>query len=273
MLGAILGGAISAASSLFGAKTAQKNAEKQSAQEYARQKEFAQSGVQWKVEDAKKAGIAPLAALGGSTLSYSPQSIGNFDSGIGNAGQDISRAVQAAASPGQRTDAYTRTAQAIELERGTLQNQLLRSQIAKLNQPGHGPGIAVDSEGYTIPGQPNSGIPGVLVGPSKTTTVTPHVPYEQAGTVPDVHYAQTADGGYAPIPSAAVKQQIEDQMLPEFGWAMRNMVFPSISSTGHPPTHIPRPWSKEWYYDVGNQNYKLRTRASNQRYRDYFTRK
>lgn len=255
MLGAILPGIIGAAASIFGAKKAEKSAQRQSQQEYERQKEFAQSGVQWKVQDAKKAGIAPLAALGGSTLSYSPQSIGVSDSGISAAGQDISRAVQAAASPGQRSDAYTRTAQALELERGGLQNQLLRSQIAKLNQPGHGPGIGLDSEGYTLPGQPNSGIPGVVVGPSKTTTVTPHVPYEQAGSVPDVHYSRTNDGGWAPIPSSAVKQQIEDQMLPEMGWAMRNMVKPSISTAYSPPTHVPLKPGHKWHYSVFNQAY------------------
>lgn len=264
----MLGPIIAAGASLLGGYLQNKQADKQSAQ----QKEFAQSGIQWKVEDAKKAGIAPLAALGANTISYTPQAVG--DSGVGAAGQDISRAIDATRSPGQRSDAYTRTAQMLELERGGLQNDLLRSQIAKLNQPGHGNGLPVDSEGYTLAGQPNSGIPGVLVQPSKTTTVTPGIPYEQAGTVPDVHFSRTATGGYAPIPSAAIKQQIEDQMLPEFGWAMRNMVRPSLTAGGaSPPTHVKIPWNHEWYYDAFNQEYKHRRRGSNQRYMDHFVKK
>jgi len=170
MLGALIGAGTSILGGILGNKAKDK--------EYAHQKEFAQSGIQWKVEDAKKAGIAPLAALGANTISYAPQAIGGSgDYGVGAAGQDISRAIDAGRTPGQRVDAYTRTVQALELERGSLQNELLRSQIAKLNQPGHGPGIGVDAEGYTLPGQPNSGIPGVVVQPSKTTVVTPHVPY------------------------------------------------------------------------------------------------
>ena len=38
----------------------------------ALQREFAQSGIQWKVADAKKAGLHPLAALGAQTASASP---------------------------------------------------------------------------------------------------------------------------------------------------------------------------------------------------------
>ena len=40
-------------------------------QEYQNQKEFAQHGLRWKVEDAKQAGINPLVALGASTHSPS----------------------------------------------------------------------------------------------------------------------------------------------------------------------------------------------------------
>lgn len=255
----MLGGLIGAGASLLGGILGNKSAKKADEANYQRQKEFAKNGISWKVEDAKRAGIAPLAALGSNLISYSPQSIGGGgDYGISAAGQDISRAIDAGRSPGQRVDAYTRTAQALELERGSLQNDLLRSQIAKLNQPGHTNGIAVDDEGYTIAGQPNSGIPGVQVQPSKTTVVTPHVPHEQRGTVPDLMWAQTSSGGYAPVPSAPVKNLIEDQLLPEFGWAMRNMVKPTISNQYSPPTHVPLKPGYEWYYDVWNQEYNQR---------------
>lgn len=36
------------------------------------QKEFAKHGIQWKVEDAKNAGLHPLVALGANTLGYQP---------------------------------------------------------------------------------------------------------------------------------------------------------------------------------------------------------
>lgn len=39
------------------------------------QKEFAQNSIQWRVDDAKKAGIHPLYALGAQGASYTPQSL------------------------------------------------------------------------------------------------------------------------------------------------------------------------------------------------------
>lgn len=269
MLAAIASGLIGAASSIFGAKKAEQNQQKQSAQEYERQKEFAQSGIQWKVKDARKAGIAPLAALGGSTLSYSPQSIGASDSGIGAAGQDISRAIHATTTAPGRADAYTRTAQALELERGSLQNDLLRAQLVKLNQPGTGPGIAVDSDNHLIPGQPNSGMAEVNLKPSASTMVTPGVPSTQAGTIPDVHYAQTTGGGYYPVPGTLVKQAIEDMTVPEALWSLRNILTPMVSKKMSPPPHVPRHWRDEWYFDPV-EGYKTRRRASNARYDQYF---
>lgn len=69
---------------------------------YEQQKEFAQHGIRWKVEDAKAAGLHPLHAIGASTASYSPsmaiadvQPTSAASAGIGgflaNSGQQNSR--------------------------------------------------------------------------------------------------------------------------------------------------------------------------------------
>lgn len=50
------------------------------------QKEFAQNGIQWKVEDAKKAGLHPLYAIGASTATYTP--VSQDSSAMGNAVAD-----------------------------------------------------------------------------------------------------------------------------------------------------------------------------------------
>lgn len=49
-------------------------------QNLASAREFAQNSIQWKVEDAKKAGIHPLAALG-TQSAYAPSSYAGGDSG------------------------------------------------------------------------------------------------------------------------------------------------------------------------------------------------
>lgn len=120
----------------------------------ALQREFAQNGIRWKVEDAKAAGLHPLAALGAQTLSFSPISVGaqyQADNSMGqafsNIGQDISRAIHATRTAEERNAeleaAKARQAQldAINVERHQadlahmeLQNALLYSQIRRLNQ-------------------------------------------------------------------------------------------------------------------------------------------
>ena len=49
---------------------------------YAHQKEFAQNGIRWKVEDAKAAGIHPLFALGAQGATFSPISVGELSTPI-----------------------------------------------------------------------------------------------------------------------------------------------------------------------------------------------
>lgn len=53
------------------AREARKHTTEQSAIDRAMQREFAQHGVSWKAEDARRAGLDPLAAMGSTTL-YSP---------------------------------------------------------------------------------------------------------------------------------------------------------------------------------------------------------
>lgn len=106
------------------------------------QREFAQQGIRWKVADALAAGIHPLAALGAQTTSFSPVSVGDVSGGLGAAGQDIGRAVKAMVTSEERDDAVAhKKAQQLALEKGSLENELLRSQIRRLNAPGTGPGM------------------------------------------------------------------------------------------------------------------------------------
>lgn len=104
------------------------------------QREFAQQGVRWKVEDAKAAGLHPLAALGANTSSFSPITVGSdtvkaptLD--MGSMGQDIGRAVNAATTSEEKADAYTAKLKTLQLERGELENSLLKTQIMRANQP------------------------------------------------------------------------------------------------------------------------------------------
>lgn len=125
----------------------------------ALQREFAQQGIRWKVEDAKAAGVHPAYALGAQTTSFSPISIGSTSmessartgvaSAMSDMGQDVGRAIRATASPADRI--YDATLKSLQLQRAGLENDLLRTQIAsqvrRTSGPAVGPALPVPEAG------------------------------------------------------------------------------------------------------------------------------
>lgn len=187
MLGEILGAVGSIAGGILGNKAAKKanqQAQANRQEDIALQREFAQNSIQWKANDAKAAGISKLAALGAPTTSYSPVSTGSTSSDysfLGNAGQNIGRAMAAGAGPGGGSAAVNRAVQAIQMEGLQLDNDLKRTQIASIQknftQPGTPPPYTID--GPTLKLQTNRDIsdaqtpfsvPGA--GPDQTLTRT-----------------------------------------------------------------------------------------------------
>lgn len=103
------GKAIDIAGGFFGAKQASKGAEegariaaesadRQTAANTALQREFAQMGVRWKVEDAKAAGLHPLFAMGGSGAAFAPNPVVVNDGGKAEAGRAMGTAISRAGS-------------------------------------------------------------------------------------------------------------------------------------------------------------------------------
>lgn len=105
---------------------------------YAMQKEFAQNSIRWKIEDARQAGISPLAALGASGYSASPSYVGSTSQPRSElfpslAGQGILRAIDATQTAHERIETEKRLMESpqyrLSLEHGSLENDLLREQI------------------------------------------------------------------------------------------------------------------------------------------------
>lgn len=104
----LIGSVLGAVGSAFGLKrerdqrlSAQATADAYRDQDYGRQKEFAQNAIQWRVADAKAAGLHPLFALGGSGAAYSPASTPVFTGsgqGWGQMGQSLGRVGQEVAN-------------------------------------------------------------------------------------------------------------------------------------------------------------------------------
>lgn len=157
------GSLISAGASLAGGllnRSAAQDAQQQTRENLDRQmqmqKDFAKSGIRWRVEDARKAGIHPLYALGANTPQYTPSSA-TFaaDNSLGNsfaaAGQDIGRAINSTRTGAERESAFTRSMQNLQLQNAGLDLEIKKATLASAvqrniaNRTPPGPGIASDS--------------------------------------------------------------------------------------------------------------------------------
>lgn len=264
MIDPIIGGALITAGSSFlgGMMNSQSTAKTnrlqmiQAQQQMEAQREFAQHGIRWKVADAKAAGIHPLAALGAQTQSYSPVSVGlTPDHSMGNAvssmGQDIGRAISATRTEKEKTDAYTKTVQDLSLQKMGLENELLASQIAKINQAGTPPpfpGGTVSAAGRIAQGSPL-----IKEKPMERTATKTASPHQEPGPIPGLGWERTPKG-YAPLMSNDVKERLEEDWPGMLAWNARNRIGPWFSNwAGRPvPQHaVPfaAPNGKEWFYN------------------------
>lgn len=115
------------------------------------QQEFAKHGIQWRVEDAKAAGVHPVWALSGGGAAFSPvAAVGGQgkSSRFDIQGQDVSRAAQSTMSPEQRLLFE------IELETKKLQRSIAEKELANMG------GTRGGNQSQVGPGLPSTSIPG-----------------------------------------------------------------------------------------------------------------
>lgn len=153
-----LGPALAAGASLLGTFLGNRQREEGQSKEMAAQKEFAQHGLRWRVEDAKAAGIHPVYALGFNGPTYSPVGLGQNDTaaGFSDAGQSIGRAIDATRTEQERQSVRAQMTERLGVERMQLENDLLRAQIASYSRsapafPVAGPsGQFIDGQGNVV---------------------------------------------------------------------------------------------------------------------------
>lgn len=219
--GSIIGGVGGIASSILGGNS-QKKANEQNLQlareQIAYQKELAKNQIQWRVDDAKAAGLHPLAALGVSPMSYSPVSgsaVGADYSGVGQSlqqmGQDIDRARMAGLDREERKKALALqdTQTALALKNQELNNQILEQELisrkVKLFQqltPGMASLYGLDRRRYAIPGQDDAVMPR-----AEGTVATGDKRFQ---------FMQQPNGTYSLEPGNDWAQAYEDKLLLEW---------------------------------------------------------
>ena len=272
--GSAIGGAIGGALGLIGAGQSQASAERLNQLNYEHQKEFAQNGIRWKVADAKAAGLHPLAALGASTASYSPSAvIGDSPdySFLKDMGQGIDRAMDAKATRQERAEREQKENALFneELKGKQLQNQETQTRIEQMKwdmamdaarnaersvrtQQQVPPMPSLAPDGSLMPGQENATSPGGIESkPAEIVVNEPGRRGQERGSITELGFSRTNDGGYVPVMSNDAKQRYEEDIFGEIGWNLRNRLPGLIDRQDVAP---PRSWLSDpdssWEFDL-----------------------
>lgn len=253
LVGGIAGGILGSAEGDNGARDRQLQQELFAEKQFKFQEELAHNGVRYRVEDAKRAMIHPAAALGMQPFNPSPVSL-NFgeshqpdNSWMAQAGHNMTRAAAATMTASEREQ---NTALAsLAMERAGLENDLLRARIRKEQI---GPPMVDPSD----PGVRTFGTSDARIVEKPLERIAGFVGRGQAeaGVVTDYGYSKT-DSGYAIVPSKDWKDRGEDQLAPEFGWAMRNVVRNTYSPKPPPDSFLPD-GAIGWRFNVYMQEFQ-----------------
>lgn len=264
ILGSVAGSILGAGASLIGSKRQADAIGDAADLNAATQKEFAQQGIRWRVEDAKAAGLHPLAALGAQILPFTPSYVGDTSSGAGIAdagrqlGQGIDRAIAATKTKEERI--LKDTMSGLQLERMRLENDLLKAQITRVGMPSNPP---FPGTATTMPGQGDAYVAEL---PLERIRSRAGAAFAEPDAVSDVGYVRTPGGGLAKVPSMDAKQRMEDMFIPEVEWFIRNRLNPFAADAN--PQHIKPPKGYNgWKWSFSKQEYVPVNRTRGRDYR------
>lgn len=189
------------------------------------QREFAQNGIQWRVADAKAAGIHPLYALGGGGASFSPvQSVGGLD--LTGMGQDLGRAFLQGQTQDQRNDAlgdfikrqeaaqedrdFTRASRRLELEErnARIAGQVINNENAAMQQMAERQRLFRLNQ-QVGPALPSSLDDQVKVKPSEVTSRSRFDAGSTAGSHAASDRVEIAPGEFVRLPTTDQGERLE----------------------------------------------------------------
>lgn len=221
----------------------------------AMQKEFAQNGLRWRVEDAKAAGLHPLAAIGAGGASYTPTILAgtgepspgrssnrDVGSSLAAMGQGLGRAISATQTKEERIlTAFEIKRQEQQIQQGDLMNQKLMLDIAQMANPGpafpnvtNRYGEMVTSQGNIPSGLTQPGIGSVYKMPEVNTQERGN-PGTESGTAHPYSRFTNTGSGLIPIPNKDLGYEDEFLAPGMSEHLMRTRLFPIIGgNTGQP---------------------------------------
>jgi len=226
-IGSVLGGGIGKA---IEQQHAEDRQDRLRASEIAHQERFAKNALKWKVQDAKEAGIHPLAALGASTVSPSPTLVGGSGGGLSTEGlgQDISRAISAGMNKHQK--------------------KLLDLQVGSANADFEMKKLELIEKRRQVLGSPND--PGVQ---RQDVRVNKGVGHIERGKHPIYTHIDAGQGVLRAVPSEKYKEATEDNMLQEIPQSLE--IISGKDNTKPPKSK----WAKgaiDYYYSLSDMGWK-----------------
>lgn len=218
-MAALIGGGASLLGGLLGRESSRSSANRN----IDLQREFAQQGIRWRVEDAKAAGIHPLYALGASPASFSPISVSDpLGPAIASAGQDVSRAYEATRTRSERNTLDQLRAQermalmqldrerrANDREDARLSSQLLNDEVqrqywlSQIRRNEQQRGVAMPE---SVAAPAGGSVGAVKVKPHEVVSRGVGTPHKAAGSAPFWVTTEVAPGQYVDVPNPDVMQ-------------------------------------------------------------------
>lgn len=173
------------------------------------QKQFAQHGIRWRVEDAKAAGLHPLYALGAQTPSFSPVHVQSpMGDALAEAGQHVGRAVSATMTGQEKLmQMYQLENARAQYQETDARRQLIEEELAALRRNAQPDMPAVNSSSSIPPG-------AFITKPSEVTSHDPSNTGIAAGP-PDVAFKRWDIGGghYVLLPNASSISEALESIL------------------------------------------------------------
>ncbi|WMC01489.1 DNA pilot protein [Microvirus D_HF4_329] len=231
-------------------------------QQFQFQMDAAKQGIQWRVADAKAAGISPLVALGAPTFNPGgigisaggvPEGYSNMGATLGKVGQDISNAIGRNMTPEERAQqAMTtaiQTAQIAKLNSETEVNKATAASVtARMAQANMQPPFpAATGTRTVIPGQQYD---SYKFEPSKITSVQSSAPSVEAGPpAPSVQWQRQPDGSVVAAPTNPAAIANPGILNPEYlRFLWQNVV---TQPKGKPPESMLPPGAVRWRFSGG----------------------
>lgn len=251
----MLGSLISGIAGLIGGKY---NAKKQ--------EEFAKNSITWKAEDAERAGISKIFAMGAPTHSFSPVSTGDF-SDLGKSidnkmGQNTAGATTTS-QPGRAVGLAGELARA-QLDGVKIDNDIKRAELASKVAISSQPGVGrIDDANTTIPGQGDAAV-------KLKREIAPrslNAPNRSYGVSPEVDAYRTSHGYSMEVPQELGEAQ-ESQPLSAAQWFIRNKIMPSFD-TARRTFPYPAPPGSYWSFNPVFGEYTLKKLKGKQLERFY----